>query len=410
MRIEDESEDENRIQYTLDYIHNFDGNGKKLSINFQYSSELEDILNNITETDTQLNLLNDLEQVIENQDENRGLLQIDYIHPVGEKIQYEAGYRGNYRNIYNQFFLAERQDFPDGPLIPDAGLNNAFDYRELINAMYFQYGQEFGKVSLLLGLRFEYTAIEIEQETLDSSDKKSYENLFPTFNFGYKFKDDQSFNIAYNRRFRRPRGWFLNPFPSRSSESNIFSGNIDLNPVTSDASEISYLRRWDKITLGTSVYYNTSANNWEFIQQSTGELTDNGDPIVRRFPINLSTQKRLGYEFTVSYRPMKAWTINSDFNLFKVTTEGDYTDPETLVTQNFDFENTSFNIRMNQKISFPNKIDLQINSNYRGPSKNVQSAREGIFSMNIAMSKDLFKERASLNLNVNDVFNSRKRK
>ena len=156
--------------------------------------------------------------------------------------------------------------------------------------------------------------------------------------------------------------------------------------------------------------WNTSANNWEFIQQSTGELTDNGDPIVRRFPINLSTQKRLGYEFTVSYRPMKAWTINSDFNLFKVTTEGDYTDPETLVTQNFDFENTSFNIRMNQKISFPNKIDLQINSNYRGPSKNVQSSREGIFSMNIAMSKDLFKERASLNLNVNDVFNSRKRK
>ena len=65
---------------------------------------------------------------------------------------------------------------------------------------------------------------------------------------------------------------------------------------------------------------------------------------------------------------------------------------------------------MNQKISLQNKIDLQINSNYRGPSKNVQSAREGIFSVNIAMSKDLFKERASLNLNINDVFNSRKRK
>ena len=76
-----------------------------------------------------------------------------------------------------------------------------------------------------------------------------------------------------------------------------------MNPVTSDASEISYLRRWDKITLGTSVYYNTSANNWEFIQQSTGELTDNGDPIVRRFPINLSTQKRLGYELLLAIVP-----------------------------------------------------------------------------------------------------------
>ena len=77
--------------------------------------------------------------------------------------------------------------------------------------------------------------------------------------------------------------------------------------------------------------------------------------------------------------------------------------------QNFDFENTAFSIRLNQKLTLPGKVDVQVNSNYRGPNRNAQSKREGIFSMNVAASKDLFKEKASISLNVSDVFNSRKR-
>jgi hypothetical protein len=64
-------------------------------------------LNDITEIDTQVNLLNDLEQVLENQ--NSGLSQIDYVNSVNENIQYEAGYRGNYRAIFNSFYLADRK-------------------------------------------------------------------------------------------------------------------------------------------------------------------------------------------------------------------------------------------------------------------------------------------------------------
>ena len=348
-RTEGEGEDEQRVQYTLDYVNNFDDTGKKLSINLQYSTEAEDKLNNITEVDTQANLLNDLELVLEDQDENSGLLQIDYVHPVGEDIQFEAGYRGNYRDIFNSFYLAERQTFPDGELIPDAGLNNSFNYEEFVNAAYFQYGQKFNKISLLAGLRYEYTNIEIVQQTSTTNDERSYGNLFPTINVGYELNDSESFTIGYNKRIRRPRGRSLNPFPSRSSESNIYSGNVDLNPVITDAVDLGYLKRWDKFTLSTS---------------------------------------------------------NSDFNLFHVTTDGDYTSPTTNITQSFDFENTAFFIRLNQKITLPSKIDLQINSNYRGPNRNAQTESQGVFSMNLAASKDILKEKASISLNFSDVFNS----
>jgi outer membrane receptor protein involved in Fe transport len=406
-RKENESEEEKRIQYTLDYVNNFNDEGEKLSINLQYSTEVEDALNNITEVDTQVNVLNDLEQVIENQNENRGLLQIDYVYPVGEDIQYEAGYRGNYRAIFNSFYLAERQDFENnGPLVPDVDLNNSFNYKEYVNAAYFQYGQKFSKISLLAGLRYEYTSIEIAQQTITTKDKRTYGNLFPTVNLGFEFKDGENITLGYNRRIRRPRGRSLNPFPSRSSESNLYSGNVDLNPVITDAVDLGYLKRWDKFTLSTAVYYNRSEDNWERIQENTGEITDNGDPVTNRFPINLSTEERVGVEFTLNFRPFKAWNINSDFNLFKVTSDGDYTNLTTNATQNFDFENTAFFIRLNQKITLPAKIDLQINTNYRGPRQNVQTKSKGVFSMNLAASKDLFNERASLSLNFSDVFNS----
>ena len=407
-RTESESESEQRIQYTLDYVNNFDNNGKKLSINGQYSSEREDILNDITEIDTQVNLLNDLEQVLENQNENSGLLQIDYVNPVGENIQYEAGYRGNYRDIFNSFYLAEREDFENnGPLIPDTGLNNSFNYEELINAAYVQYGQKFNRISLLVGLRYEHTSLEIVQEISTTKNKINYGKLFPTINLGFEFKDGENITLGYNRRIRRPRGRSLNPFPSRSSESNVYSGNIDLNPVITDAIDLGYLKRWDKFTLSTSIYYNISNDNWERIQEDTGMLTDNGDPITKRFPINLSTQERTGLELTLNYKPFKVWNINSDFNVYDVTSKGNYTNTSTNVTQNFDFKNTSYFIRLNQKITLPSAVDLQINTNYSGPSENAQTKSKGVFSLNIAASKDLFNERASLSLNFSDVFNTR---
>ena len=407
-RTESESESEQRVQYTLDYVNNFDNSGKKLSINGQYSSEIEDVLNDITEIDTQVNLLNDLEQVLENQNENRGLLQIDYVNSVGENIQYEAGYRGNYRDIFNSFYLAERKDFENnGPLIPDTGLNNSFNYEELINAAYVQYGQKFNRISLLIGLRYEHTSLEIVQEIATAKNERNYGKLFPTMNLGFEFKEGENITLGYNRRIRRPRGRSLNPFPSRSSESNVYSGNIDLNPVITDAIDLGYLKRWDKFTLSTSLYYNISNDNWERIQEDTGMLTDNGDPITKRFPINLSTQERKGLELTLNYRPFKIWNINSDFNVYNVTSKGNYTNTSTDITQNFDFKNTSYFIRLNQKITLPSAVDLQINTNYRGPSENAQTKSKGVFSLNIAASKDLFNERASLSLNFSDVFNSR---
>ena len=48
--------------------------------------------------------------------------------------------------------------------------------------------------------------------------------------------------------------------------------------------------------------------------------------------------------------------------------------------------------------------------NYNGDQKTAQGKILGIFAMNLGFSKDVMKEKATVAFNINDVFNSRKRK
>src|SRR5690606_14202710 len=57
----------------------------------------------------------------------------------------------------------------------------------------------------------------------------------------------------------------------------------------------------------------------------------------------------------------------------------------------------------------PYGIDWQLNASYFGPQDNAQGRSKGIAHANTGISKDLFNDKATLALNVQDIFNSRKR-
>ena len=73
-------------------------------------------------------------------------------------------------------------------------------------------------------------------------------------------------------------------------------------------------------------------------------------------------------------------------------------------------ENNSWFGRFSSKVTLPGKVDWQTNMFYRGPSNNAQTEFKGIFSMNLAFSKDIMNDNGTILLNIQDVFNSRKRR
>ncbi|WP_299251890.1 TonB-dependent receptor [uncultured Aquimarina sp.] len=399
LRFDPEVEEDITKQYSINYNKDFNDSGHKLTFDFQLENSEEDENSRITQENiSTIELVNTLEK------QDRILLQTDYVLPIGEKSQFELGYRGNFNELDTEFLV---QFDNDGSVTTDTNLSNNLIFREQVNAAYTQYGSKIRKFSYLLGLRLESTRITIDQKTSGDFNKKIYSDLFPTINLGYKLTDKQSLTLGYNRRIRRPRSRFINPFPSRSSATNIFQGNSDLNPSYSNVFDLGYLNRLGKLTINSSIYYNLSTQVFTFISEDTGDTATIGDgtvvPVIRRTPINLSSSDRYGFEFTLTYNPSKKWRINGNFNAFQNNIKGDFNG------QNFDADNFSWFARLNNKITLPAKIDWQTTAFYAGPSEDAQTKREGLLSVNLAFSKDLFKDKASLTFNISDLFNSRKR-
>ncbi|HMB63207.1 MAG TPA: outer membrane beta-barrel family protein [Eudoraea sp.] len=415
-RGEEEHEDDKSYQVSLNYTNNINEDGHKLTADFQYSRDDESVETTIEERNTFPN--SDLlarENVIESEIENEFLLQADYVLPIGD-TQFEAGYRGDFEQDVNMFKL-DSLNQATGQFENNQELSNEFTYDENVNALYSQYGDKFGKLSFLLGLRLEHTQLKGQlasdfdltalRESLGSDVQfdfnKKYLGLFPTVNLILELNEEESITLGYNRRINRPRGFFINPFPSRSSRTNIFQGNPDLDPAFANAFDIGYLKRWEKLTLTSSVYYQKETSSFAVVQEETGEVTSDGIRIIRSIPINLSTNQRIGAEAGILYNPAKWLRLNGSFNFFQFDSEGVFN------AVDYGTKNNSWFARFSSKVTLPGKIDWQTNAFYRGPRETAQSKTKGIFSLNLAFAKDVLGDKGTLSFNVSDLLNTRKR-
>ncbi|MDC6354195.1 MULTISPECIES: TonB-dependent receptor domain-containing protein [Robiginitalea] len=417
LRQELESEDDRSYQWSLNYTNNFNDDGHKLTADVQIGRDREDVATVIEERTTfPQDGLVALENVAQEENSNEYLIQADYVLPMGES-QFEAGFRFDLEEEITSFRL-DSLDRASGQFVVNELLTNTFTYNEDVYAAYTQYGSKIGKFSFLLGLRLENTRLRGELESefdptaleeelgvdVDVNFDKNYLGLFPTVNLIYEIGENENISLGYNRRINRPRGWFINPFPSRDSRTNVFQGNPDLNPAFSNTFDLGYLKRWDKLTFNTSVYYQRETDSFERIQESTGQTTTDGIDIIRSIPINLSTNQRYGGEASILFNPSRKFRINSSFNIFRFVNEGFFNGVD------YGAENTSWFARLGSKVTLPAAIEWQTNAFYFGPRQNAITDTKGIFSLNLAFSKDIIEDNGTITLNVNDFFNSRKRR
>ncbi|KAG1648243.1 Fumarate hydratase class II [Nymphon striatum] len=396
-RFTNEREDEEDIQYSVNYQKKFNDDGHELKIDYQYSTgtELENSIINEVVLNDNSNLTYRADYQRRNTKESTDSNGLCPSIWKENQAQFEFGYRGTFNNFNTDFDFGIVEN---GILDSNPNFSNELNYKEYVNALYTQLGSKFGKFNVLGGLRMEASDIGIELVNTNDVTNKSYTNWFPSIFLGYEFSEKEQVTISYSKRLRRPRSRFINPFPSRSSNTNLFQGNPDLDPTYTNAFDLGYLKRWDKISINSSIYLNKSTGVFQFITQETGDFVsiDNPDdpanpvvvPVQARTPINLATDSRYGGELTTTYTPKRGEEI----------------------TQTFDADNFTWFSRLSAKLPLPGKIDFQANANYRGPSQNAQSKNKGILSTNLAFSKDVIKDKATLSLNVSDLFNSRKRR
>ena len=410
-RLRDETEMDESFEYALDFYKDYDRDGQTLSARISYEESEDDGLEDIEDFATFPLISETIFEKVSNIDFQKRLLgQVDFIYPIDKETEFEFGYRGSFlerETDYNVSFLTGNS------FVSDSGLSNIFNYKESVNSLYTQFGKKFDKLSALFGLRYENSRQEINQKTTNQFEIKKYSDLFPTLNLAYEFSSQESLTFGYSKRIRRPRGWDINPFPRRNSVTNFRRGNPFLDPTFTTSLEVDYLKRFKKFTLNTSIFYRQSDGNIERITEETGEIVDlivDSDsnvpilqvPVLESYPINLSNNKRIGSELSLTYTPSRTVRLNASFTINSSSVRGQYED------QNFDSDDTNWSSRFNGFIRLPKDYSLQFFGFIRGPSENAFSKRKAFGFVTGAIQKSLLDKKGTLSLKFSDLFNTSK--
>ncbi|WP_410880662.1 TonB-dependent receptor domain-containing protein [Myroides sp. DW712] len=407
-RNENKNSTRNNVDYTTTFEKKFDKDGHVLTIEGSIAQDKDNENAGIDDINDFLNNTS-FERTTNKEKEKSGLAKLDYTLPIGEHGNFEAGYLGTFKSTNTAFNL---QRLNNSSWQTDGRLSNTLAYKEDIHALYAQYGDRItSQLSFMVGLRWEDSSIDVNQLDTQSYNNKKYNDFFPSAFLNYEWNESTSTSISYSRRVNRPRGFFLNPFSNYTSDINFFQGNPDLDPAKTHAVDFGFMKRWTGFTLNASAYYNKTDDTFQFVRRIAGETAD-GTPISISSPINLATEHRYGLDITLNYTPFKWWKLNGNFNFYRTETRGDYTFTHldgTLETQNFDKDAYAWFTRLSSKITLPYKIDWQLNGMYRAPYNTAQGKVLGNLSGNVALSKDILKDKGTITFNISDIFNSRKR-
>jgi len=400
VRIQDELEDEEVLEYDLNFTKSFGNDSEhKLTADFQYrnNSETEDSdLRNeryIIDRDEYVDSIQ--QRSIINEFAENILMQANYVKPLGENKSFEAGWRSTLRTITNQYEVTQEVEGQEQDSVL-SDFTNDFVYNENIHAIYAIYNSEYDKFTYQIGLRTELTDITTQLKSpVDTVNRRDYINLFPSVFMTYEFTKLHTLQASYSRRFDRPRFRSLNPFSNFNDDRNIRIGNPNLNPEFTDSYEVGLVNNFSDATLYSGLYYRRTTGVTERINTVI-------DGITYSQPQNLAERNSIGIENNYSHDLNDWWRLNGNLNVFYSETYG------VVNEQVFEAETFTMSGRATSQMSFSNDFNFQLSAFYRAPQQTTQGTRKAFYMVDLGFSKELLNEKATLALNVRDLFNTRK--
>lgn len=413
-----------RANTQLVYKHKFTEPGKELNADINYSwgdgSNKTNILNTYSNPDGSSNAPDNLVRNDGNDDNNQLTVQVDYTDPRGENSKLETGLRtfvNNQTSLFNSYSLSSGAEVK----LP---LSNHYKYREIVNAAYITYTDKIGEIGYQLGLRAEHS--KFDGTLIDSATKFGYQYpsdmgnlfnaLFPSVFLSKKIGDDDELQLNYTRRIRRPNFWQLNPFVDINDPLNLRQGNPALTPEFTNSFEFNYNKTYSSGSFLGVVYYSNSQD--EMTQYSdtitTGqyEQLNNAavDPnaILNTF-INANSENQWGAELTLQQKWGSQFDFTPSVNLQYTKVNAEVEDMD-LSNEGFNWEaKLTLNYRIASISQVLNKLAFQVISEYESAEVIPQGKRKARYGTDMAVKKEFLKDnKASLTLNVNDVFNHKR--
>ncbi|MCB9282909.1 MAG: TonB-dependent receptor [Lewinellaceae bacterium] len=378
--------------YNLNYRATFDSLGRELTADIDYSrfngNSFDNILTSylsaegaITGTEplrSEVPILVDI-----------WAFKADYVHPFRNGLKLEGGVKASMVTTDNDVVF---ELFDDNSWVVDSTKTNHFLYKEDIAAAYLNTSRQFKKWGFQAGLRAEYTQSVGNSLTLNKVVDRDYLEFFPSLSLQYQLSENHQFGLNYSRRIDRPNYQDLNPFIYFLDPFSFVQGNPFLNPMFTHSVELSHTF---KGMVNTSLNYSRTE---DYITQVTIQNDTTKTTVATNY--NLDTYHSYGFSISTPIPVAKWWMIQTNLNVnyrsFKAEFLGAQLDNQGL-TANFYLAN---------QISLPKGYSLELSGWYRSPEVDGIFIGRAMYMADFGLSKKILKDKGSLRLNVNDLFNT----
>ncbi len=320
---------------------------------------------------------------------NVGVIQIDYINPLSDKTKFETGAKSTLRNINNTMVADQTL-----AQIIDPNRTNSFNFIENIYAAYALVNHNFGFAAVQAGLRSEYTHISGESKFLNNNPKnyQDYINLFPSMHINKKIGKENDIKLSYSQRINRPGNETLNPFPTWNNPRDLRQGSPQIRPENVYALELSHSYNGKNHGLTSTIYYRRTTNSIQRVRN----VSDDGGIAKTDFK-NTNFSTNYGLEMVLRTNVADWWNFMTNLNAF-----GNEIKLENTINKSI-----TADIRQMHNIKIIKGFDITISAFYMLPRATLQGTFQGFNGLDIGVRKDVFKGKGIVNLNISDVFDIR---
>jgi outer membrane receptor protein involved in Fe transport len=319
--------------------------------------------------------------------------KVDYKQPlqaIGGTL--EAGVKSSLVKADNDLDFFDRSN---GGNVPETDKSNHFVYEENINAAYLNANKKWEKAGLQLGLRLENTIANGVQLTDGQEFERNYTQLFPSAAMTYDLNKKHTLGVSLSRRINRPSYNQLNPFKNFLDPSTYSAGNPFLKPELSYSFELTHT--FDQRIITKLSYSHTS----DVMVQVLSPDTTQEKLVVQTFR-NLATLDYYGLTVTVPF------SIGNWFNSVNNATFYYGLYKGFLAETDLRNGRPTFNLNSNNTIKLPKDWSAELTGVYRGKEVYGFLDVDPLWFVSAGVQKQFWDKKASLKLNVTDIFYTNK--
>lgn len=320
-------------------------------------------------------------------------LKTDYTYPLTKAIKLETGLKASYTKTNN---IAAYQNTVNNLTQIDYNKSNHFLYKENINAAYLNLSREGKRFSLQGGLRLENTVSNGHQlgnaMKPDSSFKRTYTSLFPTFYVTYKLDTSGHHQLGFNygRRIDRPYYQDLNPFFSPLDKFTYYVGNPFLKPAFTQSIEVSH-------TFKNMI---TTTFGYSRIKDDVNETIEivNGTYYSRPGNVGRKTIRNISVDGTFNFTKWLGLHLYAEFANIRSSTN--------FYTGYLETDGSYFRTTPSLQLKLSSTWSGEVNYRYQSKLRDVQFDLGSVSETSLAIQKKL-SAKATVKLALNDIFKDR---